>query len=88
MSATLECEDKMTKLEMLNAMASKYYDLKKEYYNLLTEMEKANEKDDFDKAKAYSEEATHRWYAANQIEELAKTMFPNVDFYGLFLDTI
>lgn len=78
----------MTKIEMLNAMLTKYSELRKEYFDLLTEMQKANAKDDFDKADTYSDEATFRWYAADQIEALAKEMFPNTDLYSMYLDTI
>lgn len=32
--------------------------------------------------------ANESYNKANAIEELGKTLFPNVDFYGLWLDTI
>ena len=73
----------MTKAEMLDATIKTYC----KYRDSWMLWETASE------TQLVSKELTDRlanenYNKANAIEELAKTLFPNVDFYGLWLDTI
>lgn len=74
----------MTKGEMLNKTIKAYCKYRDSWMLWQTAIE-TNLVVDKDLADRLANENYNK---ANAIEELGKTLFPNVDFYGLWLDTI
>lgn len=78
----------MTKIEMLNKTLKKYKELKEAHYNSLWLAQRAIKNNDNKLAEALKQMANEYWVACNEIESLANIIFPNVDFFELYLDTI
>lgn len=74
----------MTKAEMLDATIKAYC----KYRNSWMLWQTANETQLLVDKELADKIATENYNKANAIEELGKTLFPNVDFYGLWIDTI
>lgn len=73
----------MTKKEMLKTMLNEYIDDKSMHKGLikLSTMEENETRKEELKALA-----NEYWFAAFTIEQLANKMFPNIDFFELYLD--
>ena len=74
----------MTKAEMLDATIKAYCKYRDSWvlWATTSETQLKVDKELADKV------AIEKYNKANAIEELGKTIFPNVDFYGIWLDTI
>ena len=74
----------MTKAEMLNATIKAYCKYRDSWMFWETAIETQLQVD-----KELADKVAAEYYnKANAIEDLGKTLFPNVDFYGLWVDTI